>query len=148
MATLTEQRRGIALGIAERRAATAAAEREAIGRAIVERRTGISQVDDINSVVRHPAPRRKLQSLAPRGALPAQKGRGDWVEPPGSRSGGIASPLVEQDYSAREYWPEETITSTDGLLSFRVRAIREITQTDANSAEVVQQFAEPVESAP
>lgn len=150
MATLEQQRRATAAGITAARQATGEAERKAIGQGLIARRRGEQQVDDINAVVRPARQRRTLPALSPRGALGAQKGRGNYV-PPRSQPGGgtgIASPLTETDYAAREYWPEQTLTSVDGLLSFRVRAIKKIVQEDANTFEVVQQFAQPPTEAP
>lgn len=124
-----------------------AAERRAIGEALTARRTGAGVVDDINAVIRPVAERRTLRTIEPRGGLGPQPGRGVYKPPPaapGQGGGGIASPLVETDYNAREWWPEKTVTSVDGLLSFRIRPIKEITQQDANSATVKQQYAEPV----
>lgn len=149
MATLEQQRRAIGAGITAARKATGGDERKAIGQAMITRRRGEQQVQDINAVVQQPRQRRQLSTIEPRGALGEQKGRGNYVPPrsaPGG--GGVASPLMENDYSAREYWGEQTLTSSDGLLSFRVRAIKTIVQTDANSAEVVQQFAQPTVEAP
>ncbi|MBU1330868.1 MAG: hypothetical protein KJ884_15940 [Gammaproteobacteria bacterium] len=152
MATNADRRR--AIGAANEKARRGLgqaneASRRALGDAMVERRTGQSQVDDINAVVRPATQRRTLPRTTSRGSLPAQKGRGNYKAPAAAgTAGGIASPLIEQSYAAREYWPEQTVTSVDGLLSFRIKAIKSITQADANSAEVVQQFAQPVEPAP
>lgn len=145
MATLEQQRRAIGAGITAARKATGEAERKAIGQAMIARRRGEQQVQDINAVVQQPRQRRQLSTIEPRGALGEQKGRGNYVPPrsaPGG-GGGIASPLVEQDYGDRVYWSERTLTSVDGLFSFVIRPIREITQRDANDAVVQQQFAEP-----
>lgn len=145
MTTLAQQRAQIRKGIEEARKPTAAAERKAIGEAMIARRRGEQQVDDINAVVRPPKQRRALRSIEPRGGLAAQKGRGNYVPPavnPGA-GGGIASPLVETDYSTRLYWPARVGTTVDGLISFLIRPIKEVTQQDANSVVVKQQFAEP-----
>lgn len=149
MPTLEQQRRSIGAGITAARKATGEDERKAIGQAMIARRRGEQQVDDINAVVQQPRQRRQLSTIEPRGALGTQKGVGNYVPPrsaPGG--GGVASPLTEADYNAREYWAEQTLTSSDGLLSFRVKAIKKLVQTDANSLEVVQQFAQPPVEAP
>jgi hypothetical protein len=152
MATLEEQRRALGTGMQARRGTGAQAEaaRQALGRAMVASRTGASQLQDINGLQRPAAQQRTLRRIEPRGGLPAQKGRGNWVEPPVSpaTSGGIASPLVEQDYAARLYWDERTVVSVDGLLSFRIKPIKEFTQLDANNLEVKQQFAQPIDPVP
>jgi hypothetical protein len=152
MATLEEQRRALGTGMQARRGTGAQAEaaRQALGRAMVASRTGASQLQDINGLQRPVSQPRTLRRIEPRGGLPAQKGRGNWVEPPVSpaTSGGIASPLVEQDYAARLYWDERTVVSVDGLLSFRIKPIKEFTQLDANNLEVKQQFAQPIDPVP
>tara|TARA_Y100000780_G_scaffold173817_1_gene158878 strand:- start:4508 stop:4894 length:387 start_codon:yes stop_codon:yes gene_type:complete len=90
---------------------------------------------------RQPPP--TLRREEPRGPIPAGRGRVERnYEPernPGS-GGGIASPLQEQGFAAREWWPDG-IPSTDGLLQFP--APKKITMTDANGAEVVLEYAEP-----
>jgi len=150
MATLEQERRAIGAGIAAARQATGEAERKAIGQAMIARRRGERHVADINAVVQQQRQRRQLSAVEPRGALGAQKGVGNYVPPRSAPSagGGVASPLNETDYTAREYWTEQTVASSDGLLSFRVKAIKKIVQTDANSAEVVQQFAQPPAGTP
>lgn len=148
MSTLAEQRKAISDGMIARRGtgAQAQATRDAIGQAMVSRRTGASQLQDLNGLARPAQQQRTLRRIESRGGLPAQKGRGTWTEPAVVPSGGagIASPLVEQDYNARQYWPEQTLVSVDGLLSFRIKPIKEFTQLDANTLEVKQQFAQPV----
>jgi hypothetical protein len=80
--------------------------------------------------------------------VPASRGTGTYKAPTssGGTGAGIASPLTETSYTAREYWPEQTLLSSDGLLSFKVKPIKKIVQTDASTTpqEVVQLFAEPV----
>ena len=144
MPTLEQQRRAIGAGITAARQATGEAERKAIGQAMIARRRGEQQVDDINAVVQQPRQRRQLSTIEPRGALGTQKGVGNYVPPrsaPGG--GGVASPLVEDDYDSRMYWGDQPMISVDGLLSFMVRPIRGIFQRDANGAVVEQQFAKP-----
>ncbi|MDT4827639.1 hypothetical protein FQZ97_609920 [compost metagenome] len=76
---------------------------------------------------------------------PATKGRGSWDpnKPATGGGGGIASPLTETAYADRTFWAERTILSSDGLLTFKVKPIKEITQADANDLEVKQVFADP-----
>ncbi|MDF3931402.1 hypothetical protein [Pseudomonas citronellolis] len=91
--------------------------------------------------------RKQLKTLEPRGALEEKRGRADYVEPAAAAaSGGIASPLTESSFLDREYWADKVITSTDGLFSFKIKPIKSIHQVDANNAEVIQQFAQPVVS--
>lgn len=139
MASLQEQRRAIAEGMARSRAATGEAQRNAAGNAMVEQRTGRSVVQDINRLTR-PRPQRKpLPSIEPIGAVPASRGRGDYKAPPPSAAGGIASPLTETA-SSREYYAAVNRPSTDGLVFFSVRAVQRVHMTDANDAEVVLEF--------
>ncbi len=137
---------------AERRASDNAAARQAGGQAMVERRTGKSQADDINALVTPPRQQPRLKTVEPRGGLPAQRGSGAYVAPPASTSGGIASPLTEktkvvQDEEGnsktvpdRDYYAGG-FTSSDGL--FVLPAISMQRMTDANSAEVQFIFANP-----
>lgn len=139
MASLQEQRRAIAEGMARSRAATGEAQRNAAGNAMIEQRTGRSVAQDINRLTR-PRPQRKpLPSIDPVGAVPASRGRGDYKAPPPSAAGGIASPLTETA-SSREYYAAVNRPSTDGLVFFSVRAVQRVHMTDANDAEVVLEF--------
>jgi len=55
-------------------------------------------------------------------------------------TGGIASPLTEESFAAREFW-DGGYTTTDGL--FVLPAIKKMVVNDANDAEVIINFAEP-----
>jgi len=123
--------------------AASAAERRAGGDAMIERRTGKSQVDEINSVVVQPKARKTLKAITPRGPLPAQASPGtDTPNPVRAPSGGgIASPLTEQNYALREYWPNGEY-SNDGLLT--LPAAKKLVLTDADGAEVIINLAQPV----
>jgi hypothetical protein len=148
MSNLEDRRRAIGRRLTDERRAIGRRlvdERRAIGQAMIDRRTGQSQADEINALIREPRKRPGLRALEPRGAIAAQRGRGiyDPVAAGHSGGGGIASPLTEGDYAARTYWGERSITSSDGLLTIRIKAIKAITMTDASGAEVIQQFAEP-----
>lgn len=134
MATsLEQQRRAIGTAMTASRGTEAS---------MASRRRGQATVDDINSLVKPPTASKQLPTLEPRGGVAAKQGRGDYQEP-STGTAGIASPLTEADYSARQYWDEVTLVSSDGLLSFRIKPIKQITQADANDAEVVQIFADP-----
>ena len=145
MATLAEQRRAIGEAMVARRGTGAQmqAERRAIGTAMVARRTGKASVEDINSLVTPPRQSKTLEAVEPRGTVAAKQGRGDYNEATNTGTAGIASPLTEVSYSEREYWPEQTVTSADGLLSFRVKPLKVLNQVDANGDEVQQVFANP-----
>lgn len=144
MTTLQQQRQAIAAGMSTSRAATGQAERDAAGQAMIERRTGKAVADDINRLTSSAPQRKTLRPVEPVGALPASRGRGEYKAPPAAAAGGgIASPLVEQSFDERKYWPERAATSVDGLFTLYYRPIRETRQLDANGAEVVNQWAEP-----
>jgi hypothetical protein len=116
--------------------------RRAGGDAMIERRTGKSQVDEINSVVVQPKARKTLKAISPRGPLPAQASPGtDTPNPKPTGGGGIASPLTEQNYALREYWPNGEY-SNDGLLT--LPAAKKLVLTDADGAEVIINLAQPV----
>lgn len=144
MATLADQRRAIAEGMRASRQATGEAERRATGEAMVRRRTGRDDVDDINAVVRQPRQRTALPAVAPRGGVPAQVGTGNYTAPPAT-SAGLASPVTEPSFAAREYWPTGLVSS-DGL--FFLPAPKKIVMQDANGAEAVFEYAEPVVPSP
>lgn len=116
------------------------ASRRAGGQAMIEERTGKAVVEDINRLTRQPATRKPLSPIAPVGALPASRGRGVY-KPPATGSGGVASPLTEPSYAARQWWPGGQ-PSSDGL--FVLPAAKRIVMTDANGAEVIFDYAEPV----
>lgn len=149
MATLADQRRAIAEGMRASRQATGEAERRATGEAMVRRRTGRDDVDDINAVVRQPRQRTALPAAAPRGGVPAQVGTGNYTVPPAT-GGGIASPLTEvvtaeggRTVPDREYWPNMIMSSSDGLRVWEVRPIKTWRFVDANGDSVVLNIAQP-----
>lgn len=146
MATLQQQRKAIADGMASSRAATGQAERDAAGKAMIEQRTGKAVADDINSLARPVSTRKTLKPLQPVGALLPARGRGVYKKP-AATSGGIAGPLVEdriisngKQVPDREYWPAG-MTSSDGL--FILPAIKTLNLTDANGESVQIMLANP-----
>lgn len=128
---------------AARRASGAANEaaRRASGAANEAARRGDSQQvqRDLNRLVRPPIRRQELRTVAARGAAPAARGRSDYV-PPAAGRGGIASPLTEPSFAAREWWDDGWKTS-DGL--FTIPMPKKIIMRDANNAEVVFEYAKP-----
>ena len=99
---------------------------------------------DLNALESNSRKLVKLSEPEAKGARPATSGIGSWTPPTSNTGGGgIASPLVESDFAERIYWAEHSELSPDGLFSYTYTPIREITQLDANSLEVKQQFAEP-----
>ena len=115
-----------------------AAERRAGGDALIERRTGKRQVDEINSVVVQPKPRKTLKTITPRGALPAQASPGlNRPNPVASTGGGggLTSPLAA---TARTFSAAPVFVETfDGSGLFRVKAVETLTLEDALGIELV-----------
>ncbi|ACL71479.1 conserved hypothetical protein [Thioalkalivibrio sulfidiphilus HL-EbGr7] len=99
-------------------------------------------IEDLNSLV-DIRPDRKLPETPMRGPLAPGRGYAAGDEPPTTQGGGIASPLIEPDISAREYYESRLFTSSDGIFTLEVAPIRQLLMADANGAEVVFQFAEP-----
>lgn len=60
-----------------------------------------------------------------------------------ARGGGIASPLTESDTVARDFWPEKTLVSTDGLIYAKYKPLKRMTMSDATGAQVVFNFQNP-----
>jgi hypothetical protein len=88
--------------------------------------------------------RKQLATVPPVGALPLKRGRADYKAPAAAATGGgIASPLTEPSYAAREFHPVQTLTSSDGLFVWELEPIKKIVMTDANDEPVVQIFAVP-----
>lgn len=143
MKTLAEQRAEIAKSIRDGRTATSEASRRAIGEAIVKRRTGKAEVEDINAVVQQQRTKAQLPVLDQRGGVPAQRGKGSY-DASKNNTAGIASPLTEPAASTREYYDPALLPTTDGLAWVRWRSVKKIVMQDANDAEVVLEFANGV----
>jgi hypothetical protein len=112
------------------------AARRNLGSAMVERRTGQSLVEEINSVIAPRRTRQPLKTIAPRGPLPAQTSPGlDTPNPEPRGGGGIASPLaaIERTFSATPVFVE----TFDGSGLFRVKALDTLKMLDAEGREVV-----------
>ena len=75
-----------------------------------------------------------------RGAKPAQASAAKNAGKPGGSSAGIASPLTETSFAAREFHATAWKTS-DGL--FTLPAIKKLTFTDADGNAVVINLAAP-----
>ena len=82
----------------------------------------------------------KPEPLKTRGAVPMVKSSAP-LAGSGAGTGGIASPLTEGSFAAREFWAGG-YTTTDGL--FVLPAIKKLVVNDANDAQVVINFAEPI----
>lgn len=148
MTTLAQQRAAIAAGISSARAATGGDERRAIGKRIETERRGAEVVEDLNRLINPTRQRRTLRTVPPVGALPTTRGRGNYTPPPAS-GGGIASPLTERTRTEegevvpdRDYWPAINHYSSDGLMTFKLSAIKEANFTDDGGAAVQILFAE------
>lgn len=100
-------------------------------------------VTALNSLVK-PVSRKELKPLEPRGALAGKRATAEYKAPATGTGGGIASPLTEANYAAREYHPTRYEVSSDGLYVREVKPIKKVVLTDANAAEVQMIFAEPV----
>ncbi len=121
--TLAQERAGIKAGISAARAST------------LKR--------DLNSLETQRRKIRELVALERRGLRPATKGRGTWdpnTPKTGGGGGGIASPLTEPSFAAREFW-SVGLKSTDGL--FMLPAPKAFHLEDADGAEVVINLADP-----
>lgn len=144
MATLAQQRAAIRAGISSSRAATGGDERRAIGKRIEAERRGESVVEDLNRLITPTRVRRTLRTVQPVGALPVTRGRGNYVPPPATNTGGgIASPLTEQSYAAREFHDSRYVFSADGVFVWEFKPVSKIVMTDANGETVQQIFASP-----
>ncbi|KJK03562.1 hypothetical protein UB43_03420 [Pseudomonas sp. 21] len=123
-------------------------ERRAIGGGITSARKSQQLVSDLQSLESQRREIGKLNELERKGAKPAQTGRSSYTPPANTGTGGgIASPLTEVSYNARTYYDEYTVTSSDGLLTLKLKPIKQVKSVDANGAEVVQIYAEPTEGA-
>lgn len=128
------------------------AARRAIGQRMVDDRKAIAAgisasrastfKRDLNALESSPRRTVQLSQREARGTRAPTVGRGNYVAPPSSGTGGgIASPLTETDYAQREFHPSKTLWTSDGYFSWEVKPPKKIVQVDANGAEVVQQFA-------
>lgn len=150
MLTLAQQRSANGAGISNSRAATGEAERRATGKRIEAERRGESVVQDLNRLITPTPQRRTLRTVQPVGALPVTRGRGEYVPPPTSAGGGIASPLTEVEVDGvgdRTYWPAMLQKTTDGMLEFEVRPIKTWKFLDADGNTVLLNIAKPAEEA-
>jgi hypothetical protein len=150
--TNEQRRRGSgAANAAERLASDGGAARRAVGDALVERRTGKSQVDDLNSVVNQPRPRQQLKPITPRGSIPAQTSPGTNTPNPVSSGGGggIASPLTERlvgGKADRIYHPDNSVFySNDYMLAVAVQPLKQLNMIDADGATATMIFGVPAQ---
>ena len=107
---------------------------------MIERRTGVKQVEDINAFLNPPRQTRALRTLEPRGGVPASRGTGVYTPAATGTGGGIASPLTETP-NTRTFHESVIRMSMDGAVFFEVRAAKTVTMTDANGATVLMEYA-------
>lgn len=80
----------------------------------------------------------KLDPMPVRGAIPAAKSAAVLGgAAPKSTGGGVASPLVEMSYAARQYHADKTLTSTDGMVTLVWSPLYQLSLTDANNNPVI-----------
>lgn len=97
---------------------------------------------DLNALETSPRKQVTLTNREAKGTRAATVGTGIYKAPAAKGTGGgIASPLTETSYAAREFHPAQTLWTSDGYFAWEVKPPKKIVQTDANGAEVVQQFA-------
>ncbi len=126
---------------AERVAADGAAARRTGGQAMIERRTGKQQQNDINALITPPQQRAGLRRQEARGALPGQTGTGNYSPPPTSSGGtGVASPVKETAGSRLYHEAPVVISSTDGSLFMSVLMPARFTMLDAEGREIVFEY--------
>ncbi|WP_017516569.1 hypothetical protein ACQCLI_05110 [Pseudomonas nitroreducens] len=118
---------------------TLAEERQAIAKGIADARKPEQLLGDLQSLESRRRKTGTLNELERRGTRSAIPGRSTYTAPT-STGGGIASPLVEQNTNLREYFPEEYLKSTDGLMWSRARPLKKIVMLDANGDSVVMEF--------
>ena len=97
---------------------------------------------DLNSLESSRRKVQQLNTLERKGARPVTRGRGVWNEATRTAvgEGGIASPLTEPSFAAREWWEEGWMFS-DGLFSMPM--LKKITFLDAEGKECVWLPANP-----
>jgi hypothetical protein len=105
--------------------------------------------DDVAKLAKTGAKRIVLADINSRPSIAAVVGVGKLSTNSGG-GGAIASPLTEttvvigpNTVPERTYYAERTLTSTDGLFTFKVKDIKSQKFTDANDAEVILNFADP-----
>ena len=95
--------------------------------------------DDLRALADSETENRTLPPARERPPIPAARGIATYTAPPAQAGSGVASPLTEADFAKREYYAFGT-RSSDGL--FFIPAIKKMVMSDANSEEVVFNFAE------
>lgn len=100
--------------------------------------------DSLRALMEGDANTNTIPAARPRGASPAVTSAAPLPGAAKSGSGsGIASPLTETAYAARQWWPERQLTTTDGLVTFVIKPVKEVTFQDQAATEIKLQFKEP-----
>lgn len=122
--------------------------RQQSGRNMEESRraSGRKMRDDLRALSAAPNPREQLPALPKRGGVGAARGVANYKarSAEASQSGGIASPLSEGDFEAREYYESSYFLSTDYLIAMEIKPLKSISMTDADGSPVTLNFAEPL----
>jgi hypothetical protein len=129
-------------------------ERRAIGQRLTESRAEIRDAmraarastfkRDLNALESGSRVPAALRTIEPKGSRAAAAGVAYWDSSKDKSTGaGIASPLTEGSYAAREFYASRYLTTYDGIFVMQVDPVKKVVMSDANSAEVVQIFAEP-----
>ena len=99
---------------------------------------------DLNALETSPRKQVTLTNREAKGTRAATVGTGIYKAPAAKGTGGgIASPLTETSYAAREYHPARYLSSSDGLFVWQFEPPKKIVMADANDEEVIQLFAVP-----
>lgn len=151
MPTLEQQRQAIGAAMTASRtggSTTQEQRRRAIGTRMTADRTGADTVQDIHLLARPEQVAKTLRTIESVGALPPARGRGVYVPPPATAGSGISSPLTERTrlelgvtVPDRAYWATQDVYSSDGLMTFKIGAIKTMNFLDADGNSVQMQFA-------
>ena len=100
---------------------------------------------DLNALESSPRKQVTLTNREAKGTRAATVGTGIYKAPAttGVTGVGIASPLTEGSYAAREFHPARYLSSSDGLFVWQFEPPKKIVMADANDEEVIQLFAVP-----
>lgn len=100
---------------------------------------------DLNALESSPRKQVTLTNREAKGTRAATVGTGIYKAPAttGVTGVGIASPLTEGSYAARELHPSRYLSTSDGIFVWQFDPPKKIVMADANDAEVIQLFAEP-----
>lgn len=99
---------------------------------------------DINALVDSPRQSRSLPPVEPVGGYPSGRGVAAYQASGGTGGGGgIASPLTEPSYAARQYHNSNVVTMASYLIGVKLRPVKMIAMQDADGNPVIMNYAEP-----